>query len=150
VHQKLMRGLGIVAIENQARYDTALASPGWGHASAAARHPLPRSMYDSDCVVVMGSNMAGEPPGRVPLAHEAKVDHGAKIIMSTRALRARVRSPISMPVRAGSDIAFLGGVINTFSTVRSGTRTRSSKRFGRELHECRQPSSTRTSRTPKI
>lgn len=33
IHQKLMRGLGIVAIENRPAYDTALASPVWGHGS---------------------------------------------------------------------------------------------------------------------
>ena len=45
IQQKLMRGLGIVAIENQARSDTAPASPVWGHGSVAAPRPCTRAAW---------------------------------------------------------------------------------------------------------
>ena len=94
-------------------YDTALASPVWGHDSPRRSHPLPRSMADSDCIVVMGSNMAENHPVAFRWPMKAKVGHGAKIIhVDPRFTRTSAVADIYAPVRAGSDIAFLGGVIN--------------------------------------
>jgi formate dehydrogenase major subunit len=73
----------------------------------------PRSMADSDCVVVMGSNMAENHPVAFRWPMRAKVEHGAKLIhVDPRFTRTSAVSDIYAPVRAGSDIAFLGGVIN--------------------------------------
>src|SRR5687768_5321938 len=73
----------------------------------------PRSMYDSDCIVVMGSNMAENHPVAFRWPMKAKVEHGAKIIhVDPRFTRTSAVADIYAPVRAGSDIAFLGGVIN--------------------------------------
>jgi formate dehydrogenase major subunit len=73
----------------------------------------PRSMADSDCVVVMGSNMAENHPVAFRWPMQAKVTHGAKIIhVDPRFTRTSAVADIYAPVRAGSDIAFLGGVIN--------------------------------------
>jgi formate dehydrogenase major subunit len=70
-------------------------------------------MYDSDCIVVMGSNMAENHPVAFRWPMKAKVDHGAKIIhVDPRFTRTSSVADIYAPVRAGSDIAFLGGVIN--------------------------------------
>jgi len=70
-------------------------------------------MYDSDCVVVMGSNMAENHPVAFRWPMKAKVEHGAKIIhIDPRFTRTSAVADIYAPVRAGSDIAFLGGVIN--------------------------------------
>src|ERR1700722_13359693 len=72
----------------------------------------PRSMADSDCVVVMGSNMAENHPVAFRWPMAAKVEHGAKIIhVDPRFTRTSAVADIYAPVRAGSDIAFLGGVI---------------------------------------
>jgi formate dehydrogenase major subunit len=72
----------------------------------------PRSMADSDCVVVMGSNMAENHPVAFRWPMQAKVEHGAKIIhVDPRFTRTSAVADIYAPVRAGSDIAFLGGVI---------------------------------------
>jgi formate dehydrogenase major subunit len=72
----------------------------------------PRSMADSDCVVVMGSNMAENHPVAFRWPMHAKVEHGAKLIhVDPRFTRTSAVSDIYAPVRAGSDIAFLGGVI---------------------------------------
>jgi formate dehydrogenase major subunit len=73
----------------------------------------PRSMEDSDCVVVMGSNMAENHPVAFRWPMKAKVDHGAKLIhVDPRFTRTSSVADIYAPLRAGSDIAFLGGVIN--------------------------------------
>src|SRR3954453_17276599 len=90
----------------------------------------PRSMADSDCVVVMGSNMAENHPVAFRWPMAAKVEHGAKIIhVDPRFTRTSAVADIYAPVRAGSDIAFLGGVIrhviesepwNTDPVFRSG------------------------------
>ena len=72
----------------------------------------PRSMADSDCVVVMGSNMAENHPVAFRWPMHAKVEHGAKLIhVDPRFTRTSAVADIYAPVRAGSDIAFLGGVI---------------------------------------
>jgi formate dehydrogenase major subunit len=72
----------------------------------------PRSMEDSDCIVVMGSNMAENHPVAFKWPMAAKVEHGAKIIhVDPRFTRTSAVADIYAPVRAGSDIAFLGGVI---------------------------------------
>jgi formate dehydrogenase major subunit len=69
-------------------------------------------MADSDCVMVMGSNMAENHPVafRWPMAAKAK---GAKLIhVDPRFTRTSAMADIYAPIRAGSDIAFLGGIIN--------------------------------------
>ena len=73
----------------------------------------PRSMEDSDCVVIMGSNMAENHPVAFRWPMKAKVEHGAKLIhVDPRFTRTSAVSDIYAPIRAGSDIAFLGGIIN--------------------------------------
>src|SRR2546430_2718032 len=72
----------------------------------------PRSMADSDCVVVMGSNMAENHPVAFRWPMQAKVEHGAKLIhVDPRFTRTSAVADIYAPGRAGSDIAFLGGII---------------------------------------
>ena len=69
-------------------------------------------MEDSDCVVVMGSNMAENHPVAFRWPMKAKVDHGAKIIhVDPRFTRTSAVADIYAPIRAGSDIAFLGGLV---------------------------------------
>ena len=72
----------------------------------------PRSMADSDCIVVMGSNMAENHPVAFRWPMKAKVEHGAKLIhVDPRFTRTSAMADIYAPIRAGSDIAFLGGLI---------------------------------------
>jgi len=68
---------------------------------------------NSDCIVIMGSNMAENHPIAFRFALEAKERNGATIIhIDPRFTRTSALSDIYAPVRAGSDIAFLGGLIN--------------------------------------
>jgi len=72
----------------------------------------PRSLEDSDCIIVMGSNMAENHPVAFRWPMKAKVQHGAKIIhVDPRFTRTSAVADIYAPIRAGSDIAFLGGLI---------------------------------------
>jgi formate dehydrogenase major subunit len=69
-------------------------------------------MEESDCVVVQGSNMAECHPVafRWPMVAKSR---GAKIIhVDPRFTRTSAMADIYAPIRAGSDIAFLGGLIN--------------------------------------
>ena len=71
----------------------------------------PRSMAESDCVVVMGSNMAENHPVafRWPMVAKA---NGAKLIhVDPRFTRTSAVADLYAPIRAGSDLAFLGGLV---------------------------------------
>src|SRR5918998_4375738 len=69
-------------------------------------------MADSDVIMVMGSNMAENHPVAFRWVMQAK-ERGAKLIhVDPRFTRTSAVSDIYAPVRAGSDIAFLGGLIN--------------------------------------
>jgi formate dehydrogenase major subunit len=71
----------------------------------------PRSMADSDCVVIQGSNMAECHPVAFRWPMQAKLK-GAKLIhVDPRFTRTSAVADIHAPIRAGSDVAFLGGLI---------------------------------------
>ena len=70
-------------------------------------------MADSDCIVIMGSNMAESHPVAFRWPMKAKVEHGAKIIhVDPRFTRTSAVADIHVPIRAGSDLIFLGGLVN--------------------------------------
>src|SRR2546421_3459829 len=72
----------------------------------------PRSMADSDCVVIQGSNMAECHPVAFRWPMQAKLK-GAKLIhVDPRFTRTSAVADIHAPIRAGSDVAFLGGLVN--------------------------------------
>jgi formate dehydrogenase major subunit len=71
-----------------------------------------RNMEESDCVVVMGSNMAECHPVAFRWPMKARVN-GAKLIhVDPRFTRTSAMCDLYAPIRAGSDIAFLGGLVN--------------------------------------
>ena len=66
-------------------------------------------MADSDCVVVMGSNMAENHPVAFRWVMQAK-ERGATLIhVDPRFTRTSAVADIHVPIRAGTDIAFLAG-----------------------------------------
>jgi formate dehydrogenase major subunit len=68
-------------------------------------------LANSDCIIVMGSNMAENHPIAFRFVLQAK-DKGATIIhVDPRFTRTSALVDIYAPIRAGSDIAFLGGLI---------------------------------------
>ncbi len=68
-------------------------------------------LANADCVVVMGSNMAENHPIAFRFVVEAQ-RRGAKVIhIDPRFTRTSALADIHAPMRSGSDIAFLGGLI---------------------------------------
>ncbi len=66
----------------------------------------------SDCIVIMGSNMAECHPVGFQWVMEAK-ERGATVIhVDPRFTRTSAVADVFVPLRAGSDIAFLGGIVN--------------------------------------
>src|SRR4051794_37735820 len=67
---------------------------------------------NSDCIVIMGSNMAENHPVGFQWALEAR-ERGAHVIhVDPRFTRTSAMSTKHVGIRAGSDIAFLGGIVN--------------------------------------
>lgn len=70
-----------------------------------------QDLSNADCIVIQGSNMAEAHPVGFQWVMEAKA-RGAKIIhIDPRFTRTSALADTFVPLRAGSDIAFLGGVI---------------------------------------
>jgi formate dehydrogenase major subunit len=73
---------------------------------------MQQDLQNSDCIVIEGSNMAECHPVGFQWVMEAKA-RGAKIIhVDPRFTRTSAMADLYVPLRAGSDIAFLGGIIN--------------------------------------
>jgi len=71
-----------------------------------------QDLQNSDCIVIEGSNMAECHPVGFQWVMEAKA-RGAKIIhVDPRFTRTSAVADQHVPLRAGSDIAFLGGLVN--------------------------------------
>ena len=69
-------------------------------------------MEHSDCVVIMGSNMAECHPVAFRWPLKARLNGATLIHVDPRFTRTSANCDIHAPIRAGSDIAFLGGLIN--------------------------------------
>ncbi|TDD96466.1 formate dehydrogenase [Actinomadura rubrisoli] len=71
-----------------------------------------QDLQNADCIVVQGSNMAECHPVGFQWVMEAKA-RGAKLVhVDPRFTRTSALADAHVPLRAGSDIAFLGGIIN--------------------------------------
>src|SRR2546423_6001489 len=67
---------------------------------------------NSDCIVIMGSNMAENHPVGFQWVMEAR-ERGATVIhIDPRFTRTSAMATKWIGLRAGSDIAFLGGIVN--------------------------------------
>jgi formate dehydrogenase major subunit len=71
-----------------------------------------QDLQNSDCIVIMGSNMAENHPVGFQWVLEAR-ERGAKVIhVDPRFTRTSAMATKHVGIRAGSDIAFLGGIAN--------------------------------------
>jgi formate dehydrogenase major subunit len=71
-----------------------------------------QDLQNSDCIVIMGSNMAENHPVGFQWVMEAR-ERGAKVIhVDPRFTRTSAMATKHVGIRAGSDIAFLGGIAN--------------------------------------
>ena len=71
-----------------------------------------RDLGNSDCVLIMGSNMAEAHPVGFRWALKAREAGGKLIHVDPRFTRTSAMADVYVSIRAGSDIAFLGGIIN--------------------------------------
>src|SRR5690554_5866675 len=72
----------------------------------------PRNLEHADCFVIMGSNMAENHPVAFRWPMRARVNGATLIHVDPRFTRTTAMADIHAPIRAGTDIAFLGGLIN--------------------------------------
>ena len=71
-----------------------------------------RDLSNSDCILIMGSNMAEAHPVGFRWPLKAKERGGVLIHVDPRFTRTSALADVHVAIRAGSDIAFLGGIIN--------------------------------------
>ncbi len=70
-------------------------------------------LKNTDCALIIGSNAAENHPMSFKWLFKAKEERGAKIIhVDPRYTRTSAKADIWCPIRPGTDIAFLGGIIN--------------------------------------
>ncbi|GAA0575850.1 formate dehydrogenase [Caenispirillum bisanense] len=105
-------GLGMVWIENQARVCHSSSVPSLGATYGRGAATLPQwDLANSDVIVVMGSNMAESHPVAFRFVLQAKARGATFIHVDPRFTRTSALSDIHAPIRTGTDIAFLGGII---------------------------------------
>jgi len=71
-----------------------------------------QSLADSDCIVIMGSNMAENHPVGFRFVMKAKEKGATVIHVDPRFTRTSALADMHVPLRAGSDLVFLGALIN--------------------------------------
>ncbi len=111
--KKLLTALGVVQIENQARvcHSSTVVGLGTSMGRGGATTFL-QDLQHADCIIIEGSNFAEAHPVGFQWVMEAKA-RGAKVIhVDPRFTRTSALADLHVPIRAGSDIAFLGAIIN--------------------------------------
>jgi formate dehydrogenase major subunit len=111
--KKLFTALGVVQIENQARicHSSTVVALGTSFGRGGAT-TFPGDLQNSDCIIIQGSNMAEAHPVAFQWVVEAKARGATVIHVDPRFSRTSALADVFVPVRAGADIAFLGGIIN--------------------------------------
>ncbi len=111
--KKLLTALGVVQVENQARvcHSSTVAGLGTSFGRGGATMFL-QDLQNSDCIVIEGSNFAEAHPVGFQWVMEAKARGAVVIHVDPRFSRTSALADLHVPIRAGTDIAFLGAVIN--------------------------------------
>lgn len=111
--RKLMTGgLGILPVENTARYchstTVAALSPTFGF--GACTNP-PRDLLNSDCIIIMGSNMAEAHPVAFHWPMQARKRGCPTVHIDPRFTRTSAACDHHVPIRPATDIAFICAII---------------------------------------
>ncbi|HET9059926.1 MAG TPA: formate dehydrogenase [Acidimicrobiales bacterium] len=111
--KKLWTALGIVQVENQARvcHSSTVAGLGTSFGRGGATTFM-QDLQHSDCIVIEGSSFAEAHPVGFQWVMEAKARGATVVHVDPRFSRTSALADLHVPIRAGSDIAFLGGIIN--------------------------------------
>ncbi|MEQ4719412.1 formate dehydrogenase [Nonomuraea sp. B19D2] len=111
--KKLLTALGVVQIENQARVCHSSTVVGLGTSfGRGGATTFMQDLQHSDCVVIQGANFAEAHPVGFQWVMEAKARGAVIIHVDPRFTRTSALADLHVPIRAGSDVAFLGGIIN--------------------------------------
>jgi formate dehydrogenase major subunit len=111
--KKLFTALGVIQIENQARVCHSSTVVGLGTSfGRGASTTMPGDLQHSDLIVLEGSNMAEAHPVAFQWVLEAKARGATVIHVDPHYSRTSALADQFVPIRAGTDIAFLGGIIN--------------------------------------
>ncbi|MGW4802144.1 molybdopterin-dependent oxidoreductase, partial [Nonomuraea sp. NPDC004297] len=111
--KKLLTALGVVQIENQARVCHSSTVVGLGASfGRGGATTFMQDLQHSDCVVIQGSNFAEAHPVGFQWVMEAKARGAVIIHVDPRFTRTSAVADLHVPIRAGSDVAFLGAIIN--------------------------------------
>ncbi len=111
--KKLLTALGVVQVENQARvcHSSTVAGLGTSFGRGGGTTYL-QDLQNADCIVIEGSNFAEAHPVGFQWVMEAKARGATVIHVDPRFSRTSALADMFVPIRAGSDIAWLGGLIN--------------------------------------
>ena len=121
--KKLLTALGVIQIENQARVCHSSTVVGLGTSfGRGASSTLPGDLQNSDLIVLEGSNMAEAHPVAFQWVVEAKARGATVIHVDPHYSRTSALADMFVPLRAGTDIAFLGAIINHVLTTESDFR----------------------------
>jgi formate dehydrogenase major subunit len=113
LYEKLMKALGLVYIEHQARIcclpsiHALTETFGYG---AMSNHWI--DLKNSEVIMIIGSNPASNHPVAFRWIEEAQ-DRGARLIcVDPRFTRTASKADLYLSLREGTDVAFIGGLIN--------------------------------------
>ncbi len=121
--KKLLTSLGIIQIENQARVCHSSTVVGLGTSfGRGASSTLPADLQNADLIVLEGSNMAEAHPVAFQWVVEAKARGATVIHVDPHYSRTSALADLFVPLRAGTDIAFLGAIINHVLSTESDFR----------------------------
>ncbi|MFR9724852.1 formate dehydrogenase [Streptomyces sp. MS19] len=111
--KKLFTGLGVVQVENQARVCHSSTVSGLGTSfGRGGATTFMQDLQNADCIVIQGSNYAEAHPVGFQWVMEAKARGATIVHVDPRFTRTSALADLHVPIRAGSDIAFLGGLIH--------------------------------------
>ena len=115
--KKMFSALGIVQVENQARvcHSSTVAGLGTSFGRGGGTTYL-QDLQNSDCIIIEGSNFAEAHPVGFQWVMEAKARGATVIHIDPRYSRTSALSDIYVPIRAGTDIVWLGALINQVLT----------------------------------
>ncbi len=121
--KKLLTASGVIQVENQARVCHSSTVIGLGTSfGRGASSTLPGDLQNSDLIVLQGSNMAEAHPVAFQWVVEAKARGATVIHVDPRYSRTSALADLFVPLRTGTDIAFLGAIVNHVLATESDFR----------------------------
>jgi formate dehydrogenase major subunit len=111
--KKFLTALGVVQVENQARvcHSSTVAALGTSFGRGGGTTFL-QDLQHSDCIVIQGSNFAEAHPVGFQWVMEAKARGATVVHIDPRFSRTSALADLYVPLRAGTDIVWLGALIN--------------------------------------